>query len=277
MDAYQTLDIPEDASAEDIKKAYRRLARKFHPDRSKVAGAKEKFQLIKEAYEYITTGVSSSGRFNKEAPRPPDPPDPWATPPRTYPYSSPPLYSVIPITLDQVFTGGVIHVPKTSYHIKVRPGIEHGYVERTTAFMTDGRSATSVDAQYHVYDPTGFYELMMVDGMIRLCCKVKVTIASLLLEEPIEIRNANPKAKTVSISFPFNERTKELLADDKFLLNNTRWFKVAGAGLVHAGRRGVLYVEPDIIFKPIHQEIFPTLKALKEKIDAQLKGYQYFR
>lgn len=52
-DYYKILGVERDASAADIKKAYRKLAHKYHPDISKVANAKEKFQEIGEAYETL--------------------------------------------------------------------------------------------------------------------------------------------------------------------------------------------------------------------------------
>ena len=51
---YETLDVSSDASADEIKKAYRRLARKFHPDINKDAGAEEKFKEINAAYEILS-------------------------------------------------------------------------------------------------------------------------------------------------------------------------------------------------------------------------------
>jgi curved DNA-binding protein len=49
-DYYQTLGVARTASAEDIKKAYRKLVRKYHPDVSKEADAQHKTQEINEAY-----------------------------------------------------------------------------------------------------------------------------------------------------------------------------------------------------------------------------------
>ena len=51
---YDTLDVSQDASAEEIKKAYRRLARKYHPDVNKDPGAEEKFKEINAAYEILS-------------------------------------------------------------------------------------------------------------------------------------------------------------------------------------------------------------------------------
>ena len=52
-DYYDTLGVKPDASDAEIKSAYRRLARKYHPDVSKESGAEEKFKAVNEAYEAL--------------------------------------------------------------------------------------------------------------------------------------------------------------------------------------------------------------------------------
>ncbi|MDY5556145.1 J domain-containing protein [Helicobacter sp.] len=51
---YETLEVSQNASADEIKKSYRRLARKYHPDINKEEGAEEKFKEINAAYEILS-------------------------------------------------------------------------------------------------------------------------------------------------------------------------------------------------------------------------------
>lgn len=53
QDYYETLGVPRDASAEDIRRAYRKLARKYHPDVNKEPQAEHRFKQISEAYEVL--------------------------------------------------------------------------------------------------------------------------------------------------------------------------------------------------------------------------------
>ena len=54
-DYYEVLGVSKSATADEIKKAYRRLAMKHHPDRNKDDGeaAEKKFKEAKEAYEVL--------------------------------------------------------------------------------------------------------------------------------------------------------------------------------------------------------------------------------
>lgn len=71
MNPYQVLGVSADASEEEIKKAYRALSRKYHPDANinnpNKAQAEEKFKQIQEAYQQImkerTGGYGSRGNY----------------------------------------------------------------------------------------------------------------------------------------------------------------------------------------------------------------------
>ena len=52
-DYYEVLGVPRDATEEDIRRAYRRLARENHPDVNSDPGAEDRFKEISEAYEVL--------------------------------------------------------------------------------------------------------------------------------------------------------------------------------------------------------------------------------
>jgi len=52
-DYYETLGVPRDASADDIRRAYRKLARQYHPDLNHEESAEDRFKEIAEAYEVL--------------------------------------------------------------------------------------------------------------------------------------------------------------------------------------------------------------------------------
>ncbi len=53
-DYYEILDVPRNADKDTLKRAYRRLARKYHPDVNKEAGAEDRFKEINRAYEVLS-------------------------------------------------------------------------------------------------------------------------------------------------------------------------------------------------------------------------------
>ena len=69
-DYYDVLGVSRNASPEEIKKAFRKLAFQYHPDRNKDAGASDKFKEINEAYEVLSDADKRSAydRYGHDAP-----------------------------------------------------------------------------------------------------------------------------------------------------------------------------------------------------------------
>lgn len=67
---YRILNLSPNASKDEVKKQYRKLVKKYHPDRNPSPIASQKFIQITEAYEAITSGKAVRKKVYKSSPRP---------------------------------------------------------------------------------------------------------------------------------------------------------------------------------------------------------------
>ena len=63
-DYYEILGVGKNATDEEIKKAFRKLALEFHPDRNKSKGAEDKFKEINEAYQVLSDPEKENPMIN---------------------------------------------------------------------------------------------------------------------------------------------------------------------------------------------------------------------
>ena len=65
-DYYSVLEVGRESTQEDIKKAYRKQALRFHPDKNKAEDAEERFKEIAEAYEVLGDPVGKRKGISRQ-------------------------------------------------------------------------------------------------------------------------------------------------------------------------------------------------------------------
>jgi curved DNA-binding protein len=151
-DYYKILGVARGASDDEIKKAYRKLARKYHPDVSKEANAKERFQEVAEAYETLRDKEKRAAYDSLGSFRPGQdfrPPPDWFDR-----FGAGRAEDLRDVDLSDLFEsmgifgraagrrggfGRNIPIPGEDYEVPVRIGLEEAFRGTERAFQLDGR------------------------------------------------------------------------------------------------------------------------------------------
>lgn len=246
MTPYQILGIGKYSSPEDIKKAYRKLAQRYHPDRNKAPNAEARFKQVKEAYELL-----SSGSYEEPKPQP----APQATPPQWDQHQSRSV--TLRCTFKDVFVGNHIHVPGTPFLAKPPYGVSPGTAMRMVCRTLDQRHQDVFDITWDVYDPAAFYEVRRIGTKNKLTCKIIVTSAQVLAKAEVILPNINPAASSFAIT-----------------LQAASPLRVPYAGLQTEDGRGDLYVYLDIIHKDLKDERYDILLELQAQCAKAVADYK---
>ncbi len=151
-DYYKILGVARGAGDEEIKKAYRKLARKYHPDVSKEANAKERFQEVAEAYETLRDKEKRAAYDSLGSFRPGQdfrPPPDWFDR-----FGAGRAEDLRDVDLSDLFEsmgifgraagrrggfGRNVPIPGEDYETTVRIGLEEAFRGTERAFQLDGR------------------------------------------------------------------------------------------------------------------------------------------
>jgi len=243
MDHYQTLGVARNATPDDIKRAYRKLASKHHPDRG---GDTATFQTIQTAYDTLS---DPSKRQQYDNPQPqfqgfpgggfPGFEDFFAQFTRSKIYSC-----TVAVSLEQVALGATetIHVQSPTgpklFQIKIPPAVETNQQVRYDGLLDDG----ALQVRFIVH-PHPNFERHGLD----LHTRWPVSVFDLILGTTITVDTITGKALEITIRPHFNPMNK---------------IRIQGYGLETPNSRGDQYV---LLTPVIPDKISPELLELLER------------
>jgi curved DNA-binding protein len=131
-DYYEVLGVERSAAREDVQRAYRRLARKYHPDVNKDAGAEETFKRVNEAYEVLSDPKKRAryDRFGDGWRQVPEDYDPDAREPAGNPFQNRGVYEDVGgFDLNDLFRafGGGFERPAADVEAELELSVEDAY------------------------------------------------------------------------------------------------------------------------------------------------------
>ena len=261
MNAHDVLGVTAKSSKAEIKKAWRRLSQKFHPDRNPKGEAE--YKLVQEAYTFLTTGVHQTGIFKKkQKPKPAVSPFPDYVPPTPNydipAYDTPHL--IVDIGYEHMFKSEFVGIPGTRFVCRVPQGVTRGHEELQRCVSNDG-ATWDVYVTFNIIDKTGFYTVQPLEGKMFLYCEIKVPIATMLAGKTLYLRNINP-----------------LVGDVGVMLDITKnMYKIEHAGLPNPARgsRDPLYVHVKPQFISIAATPYDDLVQLRSAINSKINQNEH--
>lgn len=223
-DPYAILGLKRGASEDEVKKAYRKLAMKHHPDKG---GDEAKFKEIKEAYERLSepekfnTGNSFHGGTHEDIME-------EILRQRGFNAGGPfggfniniPKKIRVAITLEQAFTGTTVnpHVPGTNEKIllPIEPGVQHGAQYQGQTAIQNGKIETIVLTVYIQEHP-----VFKLDGN-DLRAEKKVKLIDFYEGSSIEVNDLTGKVLALKIPPNFQPGSVLRLKEKGYNINGQR-------------------------------------------------------
>jgi curved DNA-binding protein len=266
-DYYAILGVPKNATQEEIKRAYKRLARQYHPDVNKSPEAEEKFKEINEAYAVLSDPEKRKIYDTYGTTTPPPPP-----PPGGYDFSGfevedfsdffqelfggglfggarrtrrgRDVRAELPLSLEEAFHGGekVLEVGGRRVSVRIPPGVQDGATLRVPGMGGAG-------------EPPG--DLLLTVRLLphpRFRLEGKDLYATLDVPAPIAVVGGRVRAMTL-------EGPVEVTIPPKTQAG--RKLRLKGKGFPSPGGRGDLYLEVRLTI-PEHPT--PEEEALWQKL-----------
>ncbi|RTI01181.1 molecular chaperone DnaJ [Thermus scotoductus] len=272
-DYYAILGVPRNATQEEIKRAYKRLARQYHPDVNKSPEAEEKFKEINEAYAVLSDPEKRRVYDTYGTATPPPPPPPggydfsgfdvedfsdffqelfgtglFGSMGRRRPRKGRDLRAELPLSLEEAFRGGekVVEVGGRRVPVKIPPGVQEGSTIRLAGLGGPG-------------DPPGDLLLtvrLLPHPVFRL--EGQDLYATLDVPAPIAVVGGKVRAPTlegpVEVTIPPRTQAGKKL-------------RLKGKGFPGPGGRGDLYYEVRVVIPehltPEEEELWRKLKEVR--------------
>ena len=300
MSLYSVLEVEENASKVEIKKAYRRLAAKYHPDRNPSPDAKEKFQRISNAYSILSDDnqrqlydngmIDENGKQKAYTHAHPaggmdirdilercgigDFFDNWFAEQQHQQLKPEPIDLPIEFSIDEL-ANGCTKTIKVDY-VDIEDGEQKQKTKQVTvdfpAGLTEGFTLMkqgeghnlapgSIPGDLNLHIRLKFYNFYRVDGS-NLIVKIPVSIKQLLTGDSVEVLGVNGKTHTIEIAPGTKPNEKFLLRGEGLPLYNRRQFF------------GDLMVELDLFVPDLSNKSLDLDSYTNDELNPKIKKFE---